>query len=370
MSEAAVGGLKAAARPDGLAARLASFARSCVASPLNLVLTLFAAALIWAVVPPFISWAVLDAAWRGSGGADCPNKDAACWIFVWARFGQIVYGSYPAAERWRVDVAALIAVAGIALLAVPGIRRKQALGLSLAALYPPVAGALVLGGVLGLRPVATAAWGGLMLTLVIAASTITTALPLGLVLALGRRSQLPVIRTLSTVFIEVMRGLPLIPLLFLAVVMFPLFMPAGMEIDKLLRTLIAFTLFNGAIMAEVFRGGFQAVPPSQTEAAQSLGLSYWRTLWLVLLPQVLKVAIPGIVNTCIAIMKETTVVLIVGLVDFLAVIQAGAADPEWLIGDQVRLTGYLFVGLVFWGVCFGMSRYSRLLERRLSAGAR
>jgi general L-amino acid transport system permease protein len=350
-------------------ATIGSFARSCIASPTNLALTLLVITLIWAVVPSFLLWAVFDAAWRGAGSADCPNKDAACWVFVWARFGQIVYGLYPAAERWRVDLAALIALAGIAVLLAPRLGRKPTVGFSMAIVYPPLAGTLLAGGVFGLAPVATANWGGLTLTLVIAASTIATAIPLGLVLALGRRSEMPVIRILATLFIELMRGVPLIPLLFLAVVMFPLFMPAGLEIDKLLRTLIAFTLFNAAIMAEVFRGGFQAVPRSQVEAAQSLGLSYWRTLLLVLLPQVVKVAIPGMVNTCIAIMKETTVVLIVGLVDFLAVIQAGAADPEWLTGEHIRETGYLFVGIVFWVVCFGMSRYSRRLELRLAVGS-
>ena len=345
---------------------LADFARSCVASPLNIVLTLLVGLLIWQMVPSFIEWSALDATWRGATSSDCGNREAACWVFIEARFGQIVYGAYPPPQRWRVDLAVALAPLVMALLRAPGVKRRPIRGLLLILAYPLVAGTLLAGGLFGLMPVATAAWGGLMLTLVIAASTIGAAIPLGLLLALARRSTMPLIRVLAVTFIELWRGVPLVAVLFMAVVMFPLFMPAGVELDKLLRALVAFALFNAAIMAEVFRGGFQSVPASQYEAAHSLGLGYWRTLVLVVLPQVVKVAIPGIVNTCISITKETTVVLIVGLVDFLAVIQAGASDPEWLTGDHIRATGYLFVALVFWVVCFGMSRVSRGLERQLS----
>ncbi len=347
-------------------ASILDFARSCVASPLNIALTILVALLIWQMVPPFIEWAVLDAAWRGATSGDCPNQEAACWVFIHARFGQIVYGTYPPAQRWRVDLAAALAPLVLALLLSPTVRRAPIRGLAPIVLYPVIAGILLTGGVFGLMPVATSEWGGLMLTLVIAASTITAAIPLGLLLALARRSTMPLIRLIAVAFIELLRGVPLVAVLFMAVVMLPLFMPAGVDIDKLLRALVAFALFNAAIMAEVFRGGFQAVPASQVEAAHSLGLCYWRTLILVVLPQVVKVAIPGIVNTCISITKETTVVLIVGLIDFLAVIQAGASDPEWLTGEHIRATGYLFVALVFWILCFGMSRLSRRLERRLS----
>ncbi|MBV8654296.1 MAG: amino acid ABC transporter permease [Alphaproteobacteria bacterium] len=344
------------------------FVRSCIASPLNLALTILVALLLWQIVPPFVEWAVLDASWRGTASGDCANQEAACWVFIHARLGSIVYGTYPQAERWRVDLAALLAPLVLALMLTPWIRRAPGRGLAPILLYPVIAGFLLCGGAFGLAPVATADWGGLMLTLVIAASTITTAIPLGLLLALGRRSALPFIRFLAVAFIELVRGMPLVAVLFMAVVMLPLFMPAGVEIDKLLRALVAFALFNAAIMAEVFRGGFQAVPASQYEAAQSLGLGSGRTLLLVVLPQIVKVAIPGIVNTCISITKETTVVLIVGLVDFLAAIQAGVSDPAWLTGEHIRSTGYLFVALVFWCLCFGMSRLSRRLERRLATG--
>ena len=189
-----------------------------------------------------------------------------------------------------------------------------------------------------------------MLTIVIASWTIATSIPLGLLLALGRRSELPVISYACATFIELWRSLPLIGVLFLAVVMFPLFVPQGFESDKLVRALIAFTLFNAAIFAEVFRGGLQAIPHGQQEAARSLGLGYWRTTGLVVLPQVIRIVMPGMINTCVSIIKETTVVLIIGLIEFLAVLQIAFADPEWLIGDQVRQTGYLFAALVFWSL--------------------
>jgi general L-amino acid transport system permease protein len=242
-------------------------------------------------------------------------------------------------------------------------RRTRLLGLGLLALFALLAAALLAGGVLGLKPVPTSDWGGLMLTVLIAAWSMVTSIPLGLLLALGRRSALPVIAYACAIFIEVWRSLPLIGVLFLAVVMFPLFVPQGFESDKLVRALIAFTLFNAAIFAEVFRGGLQAIPAGQHEAAKSLGLGYWRTTALIVLPQVVRIVLPGMINTCVSIIKETTVVLVIGLVEFLAVLQIAFADPDWLIGDQVRATGYLFAALVFWSLCFALSRYSARLDR-------
>jgi general L-amino acid transport system permease protein len=347
---------------------VADFARSCFGSPLNAAVSILVLLLLYRVVPSFMAWAVLDAAWRGATSADCPNPEAACWVFIEARWGQIVYGFYPAGQRWRVDLAFAVALIGIAVLLAPRLPRKPAVAVLLLVVYPVGAAMLLAGGVLGLPGVATSSWGGLMLTLTVAATTIATSIPLGLLLAIARRSPLPVIRMLAIAFIELWRGVPLIAVLFMAVVMFPLFMPQGVELDTLLRTLVALALFNAATMAEVFRGGFQAIPASQYEAADSLGLGRWRALGLVVLPQVVRIAIPGLVNTCIAILKETTVVLVVGLVDVLAVIQAGASDPAWLVGEHIRDTGYLFVALVFWTICFLMSRYSARLERHLSRG--
>jgi general L-amino acid transport system permease protein len=293
-------------------------------------------------------------------------------VFIRLRFEQLLYGPYPASERWRVNIVAALAVAAIALVLMPmrrtGARKLTAL--VALCLLPLLAAPLLAGGFAGLRPVPTTDWGGIMLTIVIAAWTIASSIPVGLLLALGRRSELPVIAYACATFIELWRSLPLIGVLFLAVVMFPLFVPQGFESDRLVRALIAFTLFNAAIFAEVFRGGLQAIPNGQHEAARSLGLGYWRTTALVVLPQVLRIVMPGMINTCVSIIKETTVVLIIGLVEFLAVLQIAFADPAWVIGDQIRSTGYLFAALVFWSLCFGLSRYSARLDRRMRASAR
>ena len=306
--------------------KLTVFARSCVATPLNLALTLLTLLLLAWTLPELIAWSLLDAVWRGDSARACEGHDAACWVFVRIRLGQLIYGPYPAAERWRIDLVALLAV-------------------------------LAVGVVFATRS----------LTGLLALWTIATALPVGLLLALGRRSTMPVIGYACAIFIELWRSLPLIGVLFLAVVMFPLFAPPGFESDRLVRALIAFTLFNAAIFAEVFRGGLQAIPAGQREAARSLGLGYWRMTLLVELPQVVRIVMPGMINACVSIIKETTVVLVIGLIEFLAVLQIAFADPDWLIGDQVRSTGYLFAALVFWSLCFGLSRYSARLDRQMRA---
>jgi general L-amino acid transport system permease protein len=233
--------------------------------------------------------------------------------------------------------------------------------------YPVVAFWLLAGGVFGLAPVETAEWGGLTLTLILAVTGIACSLPLGILLALGRRSQLPVVRYFSTAFIELWRGVPLITVLFMASVMLPLFLPGGMRFDKLLRALVGMTLFSAAYMAEVVRGGLQAVPRAQYEAAAALGLGYWRTMALVVLPQALRYVIPGIVNTFIGLFKDTTLVLVIGMFDLLGMMQAAATDAEWL---GFALEGYIFAGLVYWAFCFGMSRLSMHLERRLATERR
>ena len=349
--------------------KLAAFLKSCVATPANIALSILSLLLLAWLLPELIKWSLVDAVWSGNSSKACEGHDAACWVFIRLRFDQILYGTYPISQRWRVDVVAALAVFAIALLLLP-VRRagaRKLIGLVALCLLPLVAAPLLAGGLLGLRPIPTADWGGLMLNVVIAAWSIATAIPLGLLLALGRRSGLPVIAYACATFIELWRALPLIGVLFLAVVMFPLFVPPGFESDRLARALIAFTLFNAAIFAEVFRGGLQAIPAGQREAARSLGLGYWRMTALVVLPQVVRIVMPGMINTCVSIIKETTVVLIIGLVEFLAVLQIAFSDPEWLIGDQIRTTGYLFAALVFWALCFSLSRYSARLDRSMRA---
>ena len=327
----------------------------------NSALTLATLWLLYAVVPPLVDWAVIGADWRGETRGDCTGGGA-CWVFVRARFDQFIYGFYPAPERWRVDLAFVLLVLAAVPLFISGVKRKAMIGATIVMVFPWIAAFLFLGGALGLDPVETEKWGGLMLTLIVAGVGIAASLPVGIVLALGRASDLPVIRALAVAFIELWRGVPLITVLFMTAVMLPLFLPDGVSLDKLARALIGVSLFAGAYMAEVVRGGLQAIPVGQVEAAAALGLGYWRTMIWVVLPQALRVVIPGIVNVFVALFKDTTLVLIIGLFDFLGIIKAALTDPDWL-GFAVE--GYVFAGVVFWAFCFSMSRYSARLERRL-----
>jgi general L-amino acid transport system permease protein len=331
---------------------------------LNTLLTLFAFYLIYLIVPPILSWAILDANWVGTTRADC-TKEGACWVFIQQRFDQFMYGYYPTELRWRVDLTVWAAVLGVAPLFLSRFPCKAVYGLSFLVLYPIIAYFLLQGGLFGLSTVATSKWGGLMLTLVIATVGIVGALPLGIVLALGRRSNMPAIRVVCVTFIEFWRGVPLITVLFMSSVMLPLFLPEGMNFDKLLRALIGVILFQSAYIAEVVRGGLQAIPKGQYEAAAATGLGYWRSMGLVILPQALKLVIPGIVNTFIALFKDTSLVIIIGLFDLLNSVKQAATDPKWL---GMATEGYVFAALVFWIFCFGMSRYSMHLERKLDTG--
>ncbi len=340
--------------------------RHLFSTPLNSLLTLFLLYLLILLLPPVVEWVVVDAVWSGSSRADCSGAEGACWAFVDARLEQFLYGFYPDAERWRVDLAFLLLALGIGALFVSAIPRRPMVWLLLLG-YPPLAWLLFHGGVLGLVVVETAQWGGLFLTLVIAGVGIVASFPLGVLLALGRRSRLLVIRSLSIGFIELIRGVPLISVLFMASVMLPLFMPEGVSFDKLLRALIGITLFQSAYMAEVVRGGLQAIPRGQTEAAFSLGLGYWRTMQLIILPQALRLVIPGIVNTFIALFKDTTLVLIIGMFDFLGIVQAATTDPDWL---GMAVEGYVFCAVVYWLFCFSMSRYSVAVEQKLGGQVR
>ena len=330
----------------------------------NTLLTLFAAYLVWLIIPPLLQWAVFGADWSGSTRADC-NGEGACWVFVRERFSQFMYGFYPEALRWRVNLTVLLAIFGAAPLFSARMPRKALYGAGFLLLYPLLAYWLLHGGLLGLEQVNTSQWGGLMLTLVIAAVGIAGALPLGILLALGRRSDLPAIRVLCVTFIEFWRGVPLITVLFMSSVMLPLFLPEGMSFDKLVRALIGVILFQSAYIAEVVRGGLQAIPKGQYEAAAAMGLGYWRMMGLVVLPQALKLVIPGIVNTFIALFKDTSLVIIIGLFDLLNSIKQATTDPAWI---GMATEGYVFAALVFWIFCFGMSRYSMGLERRLDTG--
>jgi general L-amino acid transport system permease protein len=330
----------------------------------NALLTLFAAYLVWLIIPPLLQWALIKADWVGTTRADC-TSGGACWVFVHQRFSQFMYGFYPSELRWRVDLTLVLTVCGAAPLFISKMPRKALYGAAYLLLLPVLAYWLLHGGFFGLSEVSTSRWGGLLLTLVIAAVGICGALPLGILLALGRRSDMPAIRVLCVTFIEFWRGVPLITVLFMSSVMLPLFLPEGMNFDKLVRALIGVILFQSAYVAEVVRGGLQAIPKGQYEAAAAMGLGYWRMMGLVILPQALKLVIPGIVNTLIALFKDTSLVIIIGLFDLLNSIKQATTDPAWL---GMATEGYVFAALVFWIFCFGMSRYSMHLERKLDTG--
>ena len=336
--------------------------------PMNSILSLLTLALILYVLPPLLNWMIFNANWSGGAEACRANPDGACWGFVGARWEQFLYGFYTRSERWRIDILLGMLAVGIALVAWEKTPGRKYVAMFMLLIYPIFAFIMLYGNeTLGLRIVDTPQWGGFTLTLVIALSGIVASLPLGIVLALGRRSQMPIISLLSTVFIEFWRGIPLVAVLFMATIMFPLFLPPGVTFDQLLRAVIGVALFASAYMAEVVRGGLQAIPKGQYEGAMALGLPFWKMMRLVILPQALKIVIPGIVNTFIGLFKDTTLVLIIALFDLLGIVQAAIADPNWSI-KSVPYTGYVFVGLVFWVCCYAMARYSRYLEFKLHTG--
>lgn len=453
--------------------------KNLFSSWLNSLMTLAAAGLLLAALPPVLNWGLFSANWVGQTRDAClpplGNPDGACWVFIRVRFDLLMYGFYPQAERWRVVLTFLLlvglggplilstllafrerikqilllllplAVAAYSLLAhgmFPGLaalglllapellvrafKRKllpptmapwlrqavfigvpalvwfvtsqamQALDpgaagpLALAAgslaflvfalsgrsvtswrfallftVYPCVAYLLLLGGGLGLPLVETDRWGGMFLTLVIAGIGIAASLPVGILLALGRRSRMPVIKALCVSFIEFVRGVPLISVLFMVSVMLPLTLPQGVHFDKLLRALIGVSLFYAAYMAEVVRGGLQAIPKGQYEAAEALGLRYWKSMRLIILPQALRTVIPGITNTFLGLLKDTTLVAVINLMDILGILKSALADSNWL---GYTKEAYVFAGLAFWLLCFALSRYSLHLERRLKTG--
>ncbi|MEQ8745551.1 amino acid ABC transporter permease [Pyruvatibacter sp.] len=336
----------------------------------NTLLTLLGAYLVYITVPPVLDWAFFSATWSGDGREACMRDGAgACWPFIDAKMGQFIYGRYPLEERWRVDWTFFIGVAALIPMLISSVPYKFWNAVFLLIPYPVIAFVLLTGGTFGLPEVETSLWGGMLVTLVVAITGIVASLPLGILLALGRRSELPIIRMLCIGFIEVWRGVPLITVLFMASVMLPLFLPEGVTFDKLLRCLVAVALFSSAYMAEVVRGGLQAIPRGQYEGAQALGLSYWKMMVFIILPQALKTVIPSIVNNFIALFKDTTLVLIIGLFDLLGIIQLNFTDPEWST-PQTAVTGYVFAAFVYFVICSGMSQYSRYMERRLDTGHR
>jgi len=353
-------------------------------SVFNSILTLLAAALIAVAVPPVIRWAVIDAIWIAPNGQAC-HGDGACWAFIGEKIRFILFGRYPADQDWRQ-----IAVVVIFLLMILAACDLRAWGRRLGIIWfagLSAVGFLMFGGVFGLRYVETALWSGLPLTLILAIVGMLLGFPLGVLLALGRRSQMtgiyipiPIsldmklywihiqpIRLICVGYIELVRGVPLITVLFMASLMLPLFLPAGVTIDKLLRAQIAVILFAAAYLAEVIRGGLQAIPKGQIEAADALGLSYVQRTRLIVLPQALAMVIPPLVNTFIGMFKDTSLVMIVSLFDLLGATEFALSDANW---QGFSVEAYLFIAMIYWSFCFFMSRYSQMLEREFNRGKR
>ncbi|MDX3976068.1 amino acid ABC transporter permease [Shinella sp.] len=341
------------------------------------ILTLVALAAILYFVPGLLNWLFVSAVWTGADRTACLTVDqggqlpagwnGACWAYVGDRFIQFMFGSYPRDELWRPLLVVVMFVGLLIPFLMPKAPRKGLNALLLLIVLPVVAFFLLLGGVFGLRHVETSLWGGLMVTLIISFVGIVVSLPAGILLALGRRSTMPVLKTACVVFIELIRGVPLITVLFMASVLLPLFLEPGNNIDKFLRALIGVSIFASAYMAEVIRGGLQAIPKGQYEAADALGLNYFHKMTFVVLPQAIKLVIPGIVNTFIGMFKDTSLVTIISMYDLLGIVKASFGDSAW-ITPVTPLTGLIFAGFVFWIFCFGMSRYSAFVERRLDKG--
>jgi general L-amino acid transport system permease protein len=344
-------------------------------TPFNAVLTVLTVLFLVWTVPPVVRFLLIDAVWSGADREAClasaqhPHVGA-CWAFVRDRLAYFTYGSYPISQRWRVDVFFAMMAFGTAWLLWLDAPRRD-----LGALYffvvLPVTSFFLLYGLpaVGLATVDTSRWGGVLVTVVVASVGIVVSLPLGILLALGRRSRMPAVKFLSVGFIEIVRGVPLITVLFMASVMLPLFVPPAWSPDNLIRALVGVALFSSAYMAEVVRAGLQAIPKGQWEAAAALGLGYWQTLRFVVLPQALRVTIPNILNSYVALFKDTTLVFFVGIFDFLKTIEVARADPKWAT-PVTSATGYAFAALVYFACCYSMSRYADGVERRLAVADR
>ena len=346
---------------------------------LNTVLTVAGLLLLWRIVPPLLGWAFFNADFSGTTGEEC-TAAGACWAWLDQRISQFLYGFYPNDSYWRVNLAVILLIPAVAYVLfdkLPYARygRRFSIAYVVIATFLLVGGlpiyneqGEVIGSLFGIRSISTDKFGGFMLNLVAGLSGIAMSLPIGILLALGRRSSLPVVRFAAVGFIEVIRGMPLITLLFVALIILEFFLPPGVSLDQLIRVMVMVTAFSSAYMAEVIRGGLQAIPNGQYEAAQAMGLSYWKMMRLVILPQALKISIPGIVNTFIGLFKDTTLVVTIGLFDILGQARLLQTNPDWI--GKVDHETFLIAALFFFVICFSMSRYSINLERRLDTTRR
>ena len=344
-------------------------------TPFNIGLTVLISLLILWIVPDLLRFLIFDAVWSGADREACLITAqrpvvGACWPFAFERLPYFIYGSYPISERWRVDVFfVILAVAIVWLLWLNAPRRD--LAVVYAFIFTPIASFILLRGwpLIGLERVDTVLWGGVLVTIVVSAVGIVISLPLGILLALGRRSTMPAVKLFSVMFIEFVRGVPLVTVLFMASVMLPLFVPENLSPDKLLRALIGIAMFASAYRAEVVRAGLAAIPKGQYEGAQAVGLGYWQMMRLIILPQALKITIPNIVNTYIGLFKDTTLVFIVGIFDLLRTVEVSRIDPKWA-APSTSPTGYAVAAVFYLICCYGMSRYAQATEKRLAKADR
>lgn len=323
----------------------------------NSFLTIGCLVLLGIIIPPILSWAIFDATWTGNSDT-CREASGACWTFIGHKFQVFFVGTYPSSEIWRPALAGLLLV----LLSIGTVSRffNKFILILIWLVFPFIMFWLINGG-LGLSTVDQSRWGGLMLSVGLALVGILISLPMGVVLALGRRSQIITIKSLCIGIIEPVRGVPLITILFMASVMMPLFLPENMQINNMLRVQLGIVLFSSAYMAEVVRGGLQAIPQGQIDAAKAVGLNYWKMNLLIVLPQALRHVLPSLVGRCIALFKDTSLVIIVGLLDFLGMAKAATQDSNWLGYDA---EAYIFCAAIYWIICFSMSRYGRSIEMR------
>jgi len=343
--------------------------------PFNILMTILVILLVVWMVPPLLKFLIIDATWSGTDREACLSSAArpeagACWAFVRERLPYFIYGSYPIPQRWRVDIFFVMLAIGIAWLLWLRAPRRDLGALYFFVVLPIVSYILLKGWpLIGLPTVDTELWGGALVTIVVATVGIVVSLPVGILLALGRRSRMPAVKLFSVIYIEFVRGVPLITVLFMASVMLPLFVPEAWSPDKLLRALVGIAMFASAYMAEVVRAGLQAIPKGQYEGAMAVGLNYRQMMRLIILPQALKITIPNIVNTYIGLFKDTTLVSIVGMFDLLRTIESARIDPKWAT-PVTSATGYAVAAIFYFAFCYGMSRYARYTEARLAKSDR
>lgn len=361
--------------PAAMTGALGWLRANLLSTPFNIALTIAIALLLAWAIPELAKFLLIDAVWGGADRDAClesvqHREIGACWPFVWERLPYFIYGSYPIPQRWRVDIFFLMLAVGIVWLLWLNAPRRD-LGTIYFFIVLPITSFILLTGwsAIGLEPVDTVLWGGVLVTIVVASVGIVFSLPLGVLLALGRRSRMPAVRSLSVIFIEFVRGVPLVTVLFMAGVMLPLFVPEQLSPDKLVRALVGIAIFASAYMAEVVRAGLQAIPKGQYEGAMAVGLGYAQMMRLIILPQAMKVTIPNIVNTYIGLFKDTTLVFIVGIFDLLRTIEVARIDPKWAT-PVTSTTGYAVAAIFYLVFCYGMSRYARAMEARLAKGDR